>query len=576
MAESMPPPPSSPSPRRSIERTPARRRAESLQCSRMLELLLASAEAVRLQHKRNERLLRAAETRPFNAHLPALVLPPAVNDQDSSAALPAAPPSALPAGVSAVPSAAISPDAPATTGPSCDPAAIPLPQDSDGEPDSDDEGSSRKVPAIAPEVPHCDPPAVAAPSSADVTPAPNTDDMDFQVVQTKAQKRREHRKAAAAAGHNHHSGKDTPAAPPASLPPATIAAPVDLLAGLESEVPVIAARRRGTALILDFAASVPPARVRIFRMAHTVRNCRPRPLQCQRCGSYGHATATCSRTQRCLRCGGVPHGESSCTSRARCLHCGKTHAANSPNCQLWQRERRLATIKATAPTFIPHREAVGALQQPASLPPVPSPAGHTAGLSYAQAARPSQKGPRKPAAKPRAPPQQPEDQEKGHLRLLLRLAGESLPLLRAQEALQHGQNGCPLQCQHTSTLLRGRTGETISYHSYYTVMHYTVSPSPHRVTTIFLKKIDRLEDAGYPQPVLLSVADTILKKPRTRHLDQKPPREKDKVAAILPLALPGSTPRHQHPVARLLPRDGQRFTFRKCTVQSATESEGLA
>ncbi|KAH6920675.1 hypothetical protein HPB50_028338 [Hyalomma asiaticum] len=45
----------------------------------------------------------------------------------------------------------------------------------------------------------------------------------------------------------------------------------ELLAGLESEVPGLSARRQGTALILDFAASAPPAPVRLFRMTHQVR-----------------------------------------------------------------------------------------------------------------------------------------------------------------------------------------------------------------------------------------------------------------------------------------------------------------
>ncbi|KAH6926967.1 hypothetical protein HPB50_024307 [Hyalomma asiaticum] len=354
---------------------------------------------------------------------------------------------------------------------------------------SDDEGCSRKVPAIAPEEPQSPPPSVDAPPPTEAPPVPGMDEDGFQRVQTKAQRRRERKGATPAAAARSNTGPGTEA-PPVPPPTAPTAAPVastaaaqqltvlfrptgtgavfprtarlslakalsalagvravrvntkknivaadaateewrgrllavtelagipvgarlpadrtrssgilqgilgdhpdeELLAGLESEVPVLAARRQGTALILDFAASAPPTRVRLFRMSHEVRACRPRPLQCQRCGSYGHATATCSRPQRCLRCGGGPHGDGACAVKARCIHCGQAHAATSPNCQLWQRERHLATIKATAPTFIPHREAMGALRQsPAAAPLVPPLAGRPGGLSYAQAARP--------------------------------------------------------------------------------------------------------------------------------------------------------------------------------------------
>ncbi|KAL1486790.1 hypothetical protein MTO96_046817 [Rhipicephalus appendiculatus] len=74
-----------------------------------------------------------------------------------------------------------------------------------------------------------------------------------------------------------------------------------LLAAVTSEVPVIAATRQGTSLVLRFASPVPPARVHLFRMALEVRPSRPRPLQCLRCGRYGHVTAACQRSERCLR-----------------------------------------------------------------------------------------------------------------------------------------------------------------------------------------------------------------------------------------------------------------------------------
>ncbi|KAH7966156.1 hypothetical protein HPB49_014068 [Dermacentor silvarum] len=136
----------------------------------------------------------------------------------------------------------------------------------------------------------------------------------------------------------------------------------DLLAAVSSKVRVVAAKRQGTTLVLRFSAPYPPARIYLFSMPFEVRPSRPRPLQCLRCGCYGHATATCQRPVRCLRCGGPHQTESCCSSRVRCLHCGGPHPADSPNCQLWQRERRLATIKASAPTHLSHREAQAVLR----------------------------------------------------------------------------------------------------------------------------------------------------------------------------------------------------------------------
>ncbi|KAH7947181.1 hypothetical protein HPB52_008062 [Rhipicephalus sanguineus] len=218
-----------------------------------------------------------------------------------------------------------------------------------------------------------------------------------------------------------------------------------LLAAVTSEVPVIAARRQGTSLILRFASPVPPARVHLFRMAFEVRPSRPRPLQCLRCGRYGHITAACRRLERCLRCGDHHGKDASCTSKVKCLHCGRPHSADSAECQLWQRERRLATIKASSPTYLPHREAQAALRSSSS-----GTSGHqlnqTTGKSYAAAVGAPSKDPRPTGAQQREPPAGPKkqglakprpptkatsqphaDQENANLRLLLRAVADLLP-----------------------------------------------------------------------------------------------------------------------------------------------------
>ncbi|KAH6919671.1 hypothetical protein HPB50_029343 [Hyalomma asiaticum] len=525
------------SPRRSAYRETARKRAESVPCSSLFQLI-NTVEALRTRQEHAERLIRLSERRPFSANLP---LPPAaVNNREAS---PSTPQAALDAIASAAtfPAPQESPDLTDGCSQPCGPASVPLPQKSDTEVEimdtsssrkrprptentSDDEGSSRKVPAVTPAPESGTPPPVEA--SAVLHDA----DDDFQTVQSKSQKRRQRAAAAAGtaarcvppSGSTHSGSSAAAAAPPAvvtttptsvstraspqqcgitvlfrpAIPGATfprtsrlsfaqalsalpgvqevrvntkknvVAAdaitpdwrdrllattelagipvnarmPADrtqssgivqgilgnyteeeLLAGVQSDVPVLAAKRQRTALILRFAASTPPAQVRLFRMVHAVRACRPRPLQCLRCGSYGHTTATCNRTQRCLRCGGGPHGDSTCTSKAKCLHCGRAHTADSPDCQLWQRERRLATIKASAPSFLTHREAMAALQQPAAASP-PAPTSQETGISYAQAAK-KPRGARKPPGHPgyqRACPKHHHGQELADMCLLLR------------------------------------------------------------------------------------------------------------------------------------------------------------
>nr|XP_037280370.1 uncharacterized protein LOC119173680 [Rhipicephalus microplus] len=224
-----------------------------------------------------------------------------------------------------------------------------------------------------------------------------------------------------------------------------------LLAAVSSDVPVIAARRQGTSLVLRFASPVPPTRVRLFRMVFEVRPSRPRPLQCRRCGRYGHIAVTCRGPERCLRCGGHHGKDANCTNKLRCLHCGRPHSADSADCQLWQRERRLATIKASAPTYLPHREAQAVLRASPSVTDSPQ-LKQTTGKSYAAAVgspskmtvsstHPGQTGvqQRGPSAGLKHPdstttrppakvPSQPRvDQENANLRLLLSAVADLLP-----------------------------------------------------------------------------------------------------------------------------------------------------
>lgn len=55
---------------------------------------------------------------------------------------------------------------------------------------------------------------------------------------------------------------------------------------------------------------------------------------------------------------------------------------------------------------------------------------------------------------------------------------------------------------------------------------------PHRAADSFLKQVDRLEQAGYPQHTLVSVAEKILKKSRNCHTSEGSPQDNVKLAVI--------------------------------------------
>ncbi|KAH7934439.1 hypothetical protein HPB52_024197 [Rhipicephalus sanguineus] len=82
------------------------------------------------------------------------------------------------------------------------------------------------------------------------------------------------------------------------------------------------------------------------------------PLQCTRCGRYGHATATCLLDERCLRCG-ASHAAEPCTAeQPRCVNCNGNHASTDPRCSSWQLQRKAAVILASSDGSVTRRQAL--------------------------------------------------------------------------------------------------------------------------------------------------------------------------------------------------------------------------
>ncbi|KAK8770632.1 hypothetical protein V5799_012902 [Amblyomma americanum] len=223
-----------------------------------------------------------------------------------------------------------------------------------------------------------------------------------------------------------------------------------LLAATESAVPIVSASLTDSTLTVRFAAPTPPAHISIHRRRLAVRPCRPRPLQCGKCGGLGHITGACRAPVRCIRCGG-PHDQGACSSRKpRCINCGGPHAASDPMCHHWQRERHVATLLATSQVPLSRRAVRGVVAaETATQGPPQRPTTSPAALSYAQVVkggrsnrsqqppqrdrqkpgpRASRQAPKRaPAAKAPGQPPDARDREISQLRLALRALSSLLP-----------------------------------------------------------------------------------------------------------------------------------------------------
>lgn len=131
----------------------------------------------------------------------------------------------------------------------------------------------------------------------------------------------------------------------------------EIMANVKSDVPISeTSRQRNGAVVMHFAGPVPPAFVAVYKLLLPVRACRPRPVQCGRCGRLDHVTAGCKGTVRCARCGGG-HNSQQCTAGvARCSNCSGRHSVTDPRCPRWQHERRVATSMAQALKPVPRAE----------------------------------------------------------------------------------------------------------------------------------------------------------------------------------------------------------------------------
>ncbi|KAG0424617.1 hypothetical protein HPB47_028173 [Ixodes persulcatus] len=154
----------------------------------------------------------------------------------------------------------------------------------------------------------------------------------------------------------------------AALPEAKIAG------RLQSDTEIARVRRFGSSesVWITFRGSKLPSHVLLGRVPHPVMEFHHRPIQCNRCGGFGHYAVTCRRSVACSRCGEKhptidEKTKQKCTSTTiKCVNCGEQHEATSPKCQKWKNERDI--LHYSKVNSVDLRTARAAIQNPKSNP----------------------------------------------------------------------------------------------------------------------------------------------------------------------------------------------------------------
>ncbi|KAG0414347.1 hypothetical protein HPB47_008476 [Ixodes persulcatus] len=114
-----------------------------------------------------------------------------------------------------------------------------------------------------------------------------------------------------------------------------------ILGVLRSTVGILNVRRIGksTTIRVEFASPTLPEHVYVGLVEHGVDLYVSNPIQCHRCGLFGHVAAVCKRSLTCLRCA-QPHATTECKgSNTLCANRKKPHETTSQQCPFWQAER---------------------------------------------------------------------------------------------------------------------------------------------------------------------------------------------------------------------------------------------
>lgn len=145
----------------------------------------------------------------------------------------------------------------------------------------------------------------------------------------------------------------------------------EIVGALRSSVSIRCVRRLGksSTVRIEFASATLPQHIYVGLVRHEVDLYVNNPLQCHRCGLFGHVAASCKRKLACLRCA-QPHATAQCdASDLHCVNCNKSHEATSHICPFWQAERTVCRYRCE--NNVPFAQARAAFDKPTDAQAVP-------------------------------------------------------------------------------------------------------------------------------------------------------------------------------------------------------------
>lgn len=100
-------------------------------------------------------------------------------------------------------------------------------------------------------------------------------------------------------------------------------------------------------LVLSFSGSFLPSFVYFGVVRVSVRQYYNTPLQCYKCGYFGHSNKNCSKRETCLNCG-ENHGidpANPCRAPSKCVNCHGNHPSRFKKCPVYEREVNVIRVK---------------------------------------------------------------------------------------------------------------------------------------------------------------------------------------------------------------------------------------
>ncbi|XP_040174940.1 uncharacterized protein LOC120906955 [Anopheles arabiensis] len=95
--------------------------------------------------------------------------------------------------------------------------------------------------------------------------------------------------------------------------------------------------------LLRINATSIPEFIRLGALQVKTRAYYPKPMQCFKCGQFGHTQIHCKLSPTCTNCGTPAHGE--CTVDPVCINCKDNHSTTSRTCPRYIQEEQVIKYK---------------------------------------------------------------------------------------------------------------------------------------------------------------------------------------------------------------------------------------